>query len=222
MNQLISALLKSDLFWQIPAFFSATIFLAAAYFYFPKPEEGSVKKFKILVWIILGAKIFYSVFLSFFQYYVWKNSEFTNLFLNSSADPRSYPKLGFLTAPFAGKLGYFTLYVIERFWLGALISIFIACAFYLFLKVLRKHKERFFEEGEAELGFAMALLVGWPGFVIFLGLIFVFVLIISVFKMIFLKEHLTTLGLPFLLSALCVLIWGSALVQFFNLGVLKI
>lgn len=222
MNPLFSTLLKSDLFWQIPAVFSALAFLAAGYIYFQKFEEGAAKKFKTLAWIIAGAQIFYSAVLSFFQFYVWKNNTFTNFFLSTPANPASYPKLGILTAPFEGRLGYFTLYAFERFWLGTLIGILVGCLFYLFLKALRKHSQRFFEEGEPELGFAMALLAGWPGFVFFLFFIFIFVILISLFRMIFLKQPLTTFGLPFMLSAFPVLIWGQALLQFFRLGVLSI
>lgn len=222
MNPLISSLLKSDLFWQVPAFFSALALLIAAYIYFPKPGTGAAKKFKLFVGIIIAARVIYSAFLSFLQYYIWKNNELTSFFLNHAADPRSYPKLGILTAPFEGRLGYFGLYIFERFWLGALITILVGFLFYVFLKALKRHKERFFEVGETELGFALALLVGWPNFVIFLGLIFVFVLLVSVFRMAFFKERLTTLGLPFILSALCVLIAGQALLQFFHLGVLAI
>jgi len=222
MNPLISSLLKSDLFWQIPSFFSGIAFLVAAYIYFPKPKEDTTKKFKFFAWCLIGARIFYSAFLTFFQYYVWGNNTFTNFFLNQSANPASYPKLGILTAPFEGRLGYFVLYVFERFWLETLITILVACLFYVFLKTLKKHNGRFFEEGEPELGFSMALLVGWPGFVLFVLFIFIFIIATSIFRMVVLKQHLTTFGLPFLLSVFAVLIWGGALLQFFKLGVLSI
>ncbi len=222
MNPLISSLFKSDLFWNIPAFFSGIAFLAAAYIYFPKPKEGTAKKFKIFAWVILGTRVLYSGLLSFFQYYVWGHNTFTNFFLNASADPSSYPKLGLLTSPFEGKLGYFTLYVFERFWLETLIIILVSCLFYVFLKGLRRRNSRFFEEGEPELGFAMALLSGWPGFVLFVFFVFVFIIAISIFRMAVLKQHLTTFGLPFLLSAFLTLIWGQALLQLFRLSVLKI
>lgn len=144
------------------------------------------------------------------------------MFLNHSANPASYPKFGFLTAPFEGRLGYFSLYVFEKFWLGMLIAVFVGYLFYLFLKALRRHNGRYFEEGEPELGFAMALLAGWPGLVFFIFFIFVFIIATSIFKTAFLKERLTTFGLPFLLSALTVLILGQKLLQLSGLSVLSI
>lgn len=158
--------------------------------------------YKLLVIILAAARILYAAFLTAAQYYAWLHGALTKLLLDS---PR-----------------YFWFYAYGRFWLNAFIAIGVAFAFYLFLKFLKKYQERFFEEGETELGFLAALIVGWPNFVILVPLVFVSVVLISIFRGIFLKEAYTTLGWPFLLATLLTLIWGSWLIPIFRLGVLKI
>ena len=157
--------------------------------------------YKLLVIILAAARVLYAAFLTAAQYYAWSRGALTEALLA----PR-----------------YFWFYAYGRFWLNAFISIGVAFAFYLFLKFLKKSQERFFEEGETELGFLAALLGGWPNFVIFTPLIFISVVLISIFRGIVLKEAYTTLGWPFLLAAFLALIWGSWLIQIFRLGALKI
>ena len=86
---------------------------------------------------------------------------------------------------------------------------------FLFSESAEKYRERFFEEGELDLGFLSALLIGWPNFVVFVPLVFLSVVIIAVFRRVFLKELYTTLGLPMLLATLLVLAFGDFLVAFF-------
>ena len=158
--------------------------------------------YKSLIVVLVGFRIFYAAFLTVIQYYAWSKGTLTKFLLNS---PR-----------------YFLFYAFGRFWLNALIAIAAAFAFYLFLKFLKKYRERFFEESETELGFLAALLVGWPNFVIFVALVFVSVVLLAVFRRLALRKMYTTLGWPFLLAALLTLIWGSWLIQILHLGVLRI
>lgn len=73
-----------------------------------------------------------------------------------------------------------------------------------------------------ELGFLTALIVGWPNFVIFVPMVFISVIIVSIFRRLFYGETYTTLGIPFLLAALTALLAGSRLIHFFRLEVLNI
>ncbi len=101
-------------------------------------------------------------------------------------------------------------------------SLMAATVFYLFLLFLRKYKERFFEKSEVELGFLLALTVGWPNFLIFLICSFLGVVLVSIIKLIFFKEAYTTLGLPFLLASLITLFLGNYFIKLFGLMALKI
>ena len=118
--------------------------------------------------------------------------------------------------------GYWLDYSYRRFWLNLLVSLFIAFIFFLILKFLRKYKDRFFEDGEVELGFFTALLLGWPKFLFFAPMVFFSVVVISLARQIIYKKIYTTLGYPFLLATLITLIFGDEVLALFNLGVFKI
>ena len=106
--------------------------------------------------------------------------------------------------------------------MNLLVSLFIAFIFFLILKFLRKYKDRFFEDGEVELGFFTALLLGWPKFLFFAPMVFFSVVVISLARQIIYKKIYTTLGYPFLLATLITLIFGDEVLALFNLGVFKI
>ena len=196
------------LIW-LPKIFFVIIFILAVLIYGLRKSIGLTKS-RTLIISSISFHVLYAVLLTISQYYIWSQNKFTQLLLNSSLD---------LSMPVSG---YFLFYSFGRFWLNALITIGAAFVFYLFLKFLKKHRERFFEEGETELGFLSALIVGWPNFVVFLPLVFVFVVLLSIFRRVFLKEFYTTMGIPFLLAALIVLIFGNQIVDILSLGVLRI
>lgn len=159
------------------------------------------------------------------QYYVWSQSELTRTLLNSPISA-SVPFSDFIRRNFDfivnGRLGYFLFYVFGRFWLNVFIVIGAAILFYLFLRVLKRHNERFFDEGEVELGFLLAILVGWPNFVAFVPFIFLGVILVSVFRLLYFKEAYTTLGVPMFLAATILMAFGNEIIELLNLGVLKI
>ncbi|MEK9154948.1 MAG: hypothetical protein AAB596_02675 [Patescibacteria group bacterium] len=200
--------------------------LALAFYRFLKRKLSSQPIEKILKSLILYSVIFYAAYaaiLTLGQYYIWSQSEFGRTLLNSPLNDKS---LVDVLAKFSwladNSLGYFIFYSYGRFWLEILISVALAAGFYLFLKLLKKHNDRFFENGETELGFLTALIVGWPKFIIFLPLIFVFVILVSIFRRVYFKEFYTTLGWPMLWAALITLIIGNTLIEIFNFGVLRI
>jgi hypothetical protein len=123
---------------------------------------------------------------------------------------------------FFGKLGYFLFYSYGRFWLNVFIVFLCAFIFYLFLKALQKWKARFFEIGEIELGALAVLLVGWPGFVIFIAAAFISVILVSLFRLVAFREPYTTLGAPFLLAVALVFLFGGYALYVTGLAVLKI
>lgn len=180
--------------------------------------------YKFLIWSVVGFKVVYASVETFSQYYVWSSSGFTKLFLDKSVQDFD------LLRQFSGKLffflnnrfGYLIFYSWGRFWMEIAVSLLAALAFYLFLVFLKKHKERFFEDGETEMGFLLALMVGWSNFIIFLPLVFLSVVLVSIFRKLVFKEMYTTLGAPFLLAALVVLLFGKYIVDILGLTTLKV
>ncbi|MCL5017148.1 MAG: hypothetical protein M1155_00580 [Patescibacteria group bacterium] len=180
--------------------------------------------YKKLIWSVLIFKVLYALIETFGQYYVWSSNSFTKFFLSAGAINFSLLRRfsGDLFFLFNNRFGYFLFYSWGRFWLEIVVSVIASVAFYLFLIFLKKYRERFFEEGETELGFLLSLMVGWSNFAVFLLLIFFFVVIVSVFKNLVYKDPYTTLGAPFLLAGLIVLAFGNYLVSLFGLMSLRV
>lgn len=211
---MVNFLSGSFLIW-LPNIFFGAFFLVVAFLYFfrDKFREKLPEFYKVSFLGVIGFRIFYAVLLSIAQYFTWSKGEFTKIFTYAPAEKSAF---------FNYKYGYFLHYISTHFWINVLISIGAAFAFYLFLIFLKKCRERFFEEGEVELGFAIALIAGWPNFIIFIPMVFIFIVLTSISRELVFKKMYTTLGWPLLLAALATLIWGDKLVQFLQLGVLKI
>lgn len=205
--------LANPLIGFLPTFFSAVIFLIVIFLYFrlyfrKKTWKGSLtpdwELSSQLIVILIVFHILYAAFLSAGQYYIWSGDEFSKLFL-----------------PPHQSIKYFLFYSWTHFWFNATLSFSVALLFYLFLKLLKKYKERFFEKGEIELGTLCILIAGWPNFAVFLPAVFVSVIFISIFNRAVYKEFYTTLGLPFLLATAVSLIFGGWLVDIIGWGVLR-
>lgn len=193
-------------------------------FSFFNTKYGSFFSFRNLAIIAVVGKILNAGLLMYLQYSVWRQSgAMGEVFLNSPVSkdlPFSAAKnFGWLLD---NKFGYFLFYSWGRFWLSVIISLLVAYVFYLLLRALKLKTERFFVEGETEFGFLCALVVGWPGFVLFVPFVFLSVVVVSIAKLLFFKEQYTTLGAPFMLATVIVLVFGSYLISLFGLGVLKV
>lgn len=180
--------------------------------------------YKFLIWLVLGFKVLYALIETFSQYYIWSGNKFTKLLLDQNIADFNIVKESFggLSWIFNNRFGYFIFYSWGRFWLEIVVTLIAAVAFYLFLVFLKKHKERFFEDGETELGFLLSLMVGWSNFIVFLPLVFVSVILVSIFRRLVFGEMYTTLGVPFLLAALVVLLVGRYLVDILGLSGLRV
>ncbi|MEK7630141.1 MAG: hypothetical protein AAB432_02035 [Patescibacteria group bacterium] len=197
------------------------VFAFALYVFLKKPEKQ--RAYTRAVWSVIGFRALYALLLTAGQYYVWSKNSFTESFLNKPLGD-TVP-LGFvkdLPWIFNSKFGYFIFYSWGRFWLDVVISIGAALIFWWFLKVLERHKERFFETGETTLGLLCALVVGWPRFIAFVPLIFFSVLIVSIFRRLAFKEEFTTLSYSFLFALLLTLAFGGAILGYFNLNLLAV
>lgn len=220
----VDFLFSLNIFWKLPLIFSILLVVLLGYFYWKhKDDEGLSKKiFRRGVYAVAGFKIVYALFLTFAQYFVWNNNGLTRTLLNLPLEEKSLVSFGFLSKLFSQDGGYYYYYVFARYWLVILVSFAMAYLFYLLLKSLKKYNERFFIGGEPELGFALAFLVGWPDFVLFLPGIFMLIIPVSIFRLAVFKEKLTTLGWPFIIASLFAIIFGYYLLDIFHLGVLSI
>jgi hypothetical protein len=160
---------------------------------------------------IIALKIAYSVSETISQYLLWSQNGLTKIFLTSPS-----------TDIFNFKGGFFLFYALNRFWGGMVLGIFVAWLFYKFLLYLKKYNERFFTEGEVELGFLTALLVGWPNFVLFLPAFLVFVVLIALIRRIWWHEEYTSFGIPMLLAASTILAFEPYFSSLFGLSYLKL
>ncbi|OGE83915.1 MAG: hypothetical protein A3B23_03435 [Candidatus Colwellbacteria bacterium RIFCSPLOWO2_01_FULL_48_10] len=205
------------------AFFVGAV-LAHLNRYGSKTDWLKVISYKSLVISAVAFRLLNVLMLSAAQYYVWAQSKFTQILLDSPIDT-TVPQegiVGLFPGLFQTKLGYFFLYSWGRFWINLILIFLVAYGFWAFLKLLKKHKERFFDTGEVELGFLMSLLVGWPNFVIFIPAVFLSVILVSIFRGIFLKEPYTTLGWPFIVAGAIAIVFGNYFITALNLGVLRI
>lgn len=224
IRELFEQLFSQDIFWKLPVIFSLVFIAVTGFLYFRhKNNEEYLKKIaKKGIYAVFGFKIIYALFLTLAQYFVWNNNGLTRALLKSPVEEKALMAFGFLSKFFNRDGGYYYFYVFARYWLVIIISFAVAYLFYLLLKGLKKYKERFFIGGEPEIGFALAFLVGWPDFVLFLPGIFMLIIPVSIFRVVIFKEKLTTLGWPFIVSAILAVILGYSLLDIFQLAPISI
>lgn len=201
MDNIIQFITGPFLAWGMEIFTALIIFSVLAFYYLRHKFN-----LKFIYWIGVGLvflfKIFYAGIATWAQYMVWKTDQFSRLLLPPNQD-----------------ISYFTFYSWTHFWLELVISFGISILFYFFLKFLNTYENRFFIKGEVELGFLMALVSGWPGFLIFIPMTFVFVVLVSIFRRLFMNKMYTTLGIPFILGSAAAFYLEIYLVETFNLTV---
>ena len=199
----------------LPTVYLWAAFILASIAYLIRDKLPLRRWSKILIAATTFYYLAYAALATALQYYVWKESgAFTAGLLNSPLDSlvqriTFWGKLPFIAN---SRLGYFVFYSLERFWLSALLSVACGLVFWLILKGLKKHRERFFEDGEVELGTLAAMMAGWPQFVVFVPFVFALVVIISIIRLAFFKEAYTTLGIPMLFAVLLTHIFSNSLV----------
>ena len=183
-----------------------------------------VRTYSRILWGTAIFRVLYAILLTIAQYIAWSHNALAKIFLNSPLmmpDNISVLPSWFIWL-FKSTKGYFLFYAFGRFWLGAFLAIGVAFLWFLFLKALKRHRERFFDTGEVALGFLGALVVGWPMVVVFIPLIFFAVVIMSILRRLVWGYRYTTLGTPFVLAMLATLLVGPWLIQHSWLAVLKI
>lgn len=176
-----------------------------------------------LIWAAVIFRVVFAALQTALQYRVWAAGGLGTLLLNNSLNASlPIPVIQWFPWIFGSKHGYFILYVLLHFWVNVALSIFGAWVLFKFLRALRGYNGRFFEDGETELGFLMALIVGWPAITVFIPFCFVFVVVVSLVRLLVYKEAYTTLGWPFLIAAAATLLIGGQALAVSGLSVLAI
>jgi len=151
--------------------------------YFHGAWVKDISYFKLIL-IAVGLNIFYALFVSWGQYYVWAtSSDFTRSLLNSPL-PKEVPFYAWARPFFENHLGYFLHYVLGRVWLNILVLFLFSASLYFLLKIWKFYRGNFLEQGP-ELLLLLMLISGWPGVLVSIPLGFflsVLFIIFSYFK----------------------------------------
>lgn len=193
----------------IPKIFSYAIF-ALLFFLILKKEVifFKIKSVKRLIVLQLFFFAIYSFFLTYLQYFTWKNNEFSKLFL-----------------PPYQSISYFIKYSFTHFWLGMILGIISAFLFYFILKISRKFSKKTHLETEfpsEKTGLLCMLIVGWPNFIIFVIIVLISAVLFSIYRWVVYKKTDISLFLPFMVATVITLIFGNYLINFIHLAVLRI
>ncbi|MCL4405035.1 MAG: hypothetical protein M1361_02410 [Patescibacteria group bacterium] len=200
------------------------VFVIAAVVYSQRVNLPLKRWSKALIVVMFAYYLIYALLNTVGQYAVWAGSAdpLTKYLADAPLASAMKDIVPWYGMPLLhAKFGYIIFYSWGRFWMGAVLAVVAALVFGLILKLLQKYQGRFFEAGEVELGVLAALLVGWPGFVVFLPILFLAVVLVSIFRLALLGEAYTTLGLPMLFAVLLFLVYGSQLLAITGLQVLK-
>lgn len=191
-------------------FFLFCFLLTIILYFLTKIKKTKIKilskiNFIFLIKTVISFRIIFSFSKTILQYYLWQKNDIAQ----------------FLLPPYQS-IKYFIFYSFYHFWLNTFLIVGFAVFFYCFLKMLKKFNENFFEKDEIELGFLTALIVGWPGIIIFIPITFLIAAIINIFSQIFLKEKFTLLGGSFILAGLITIFFTSWILRILKLNFLKI
>lgn len=195
------------LIWAPKIFFLGMFVCGVSWYVFRNRGNFELQYFSLkkLIWWAIIFRVGYAAIATWGQYHIWAGQELTQLLL-----------------PPHQSISYFLGYVGLRLWLNVGLSIGLSYLFYKFLERLRLRNERFFEDGEVQFGWLMALVVGWPGFILLIPFIFGSVILVSLVRIIVFRKQFTTLGWPILVATAAVLLWGKPLLDLFNLEAFKI
>lgn len=146
--------------------------------YFRPAWVKSISYFKLIL-IAIGLHIFYALFITWGQYYVWASSDFTRSLLNSPL-PKEVPFYEWLRPLFENHLGYFLHYVLGRVWLNTFLLFLTSGMLYLLFKVWEFYRGGFSKQSP-ELILILMLISGWPGVLVFIPLGFIFAILLFIF-----------------------------------------
>lgn len=184
-----------------PAILYFAIAVIAGFIYCrPVYMQARARRFMRLAIVAIALRVAIAIGKTVVQYYAWLSSDTSR----------------FLLPPYQS-ITVLLRYGWTHFGLNALISIGSAVLFLFILRSLRTYNARYFDDGEVELGFVMALVVGWPSFMVFVLAVFLSVIIVSIVRGLFYRQPYTTFGVPFLVGYVIALIVSGHLINVLKL-----
>lgn len=149
-----------------------------------------------LIIFYLSAALLFKLFLTAWQYYVWRMSD-----------------LGQYLLPPYQPWGYFIRYAFWHFWLPAVLALFFALGLYLIFYAAKRWRPKIISSADLRLLFLMALLAGWPKFLIFFPIFLVIALFMATIKTFGRKEkEAVTLAWPAIGAMFLTLFFGNYLI----------
>ncbi len=194
------------------------IVLAFAVFFF------SVKKERNYKYIIIGGVLFWIIYpaiLSVMQFFAWSLDPKTQILLvqplaSETPIPAIFLKL------LDHKYGYFAFFVYGRFFLHSFLLLLSAFVINFLCKAITRYRANILTSDERMMMVIAALSLSWPVVVLFLPMVFLFLVLHSMFQVFVFKQTYTRM-LPALCFALIIsLIFGHWLLPWANLQVLTV
>lgn len=160
------------------------VFLTIVAIRFFRPAWMKHISFLKLSIIAIGFNIFYGLFASWGQYYVWAaSSDLTRFLLDLPLSVQApFPVyLEWIRPFFENNFGYFLYYILGRIWLDIFMLFLISGILYSLLKVWNSYRGGFTSQGP-ELLLALMLISGFLGVLITLSLGFALSLLLCCFS----------------------------------------
>lgn len=146
-----------------------------------------------LILIAIGLNVFYGLFVTCGQYYVWSVSDPSGTYI---------------------QLPYFMHYVWINYWMNISILFLTSGILYSFFKIWKFYRGGFLDNGP-ELLLILMLISHWPGIITMVSLGFIFAVMLSIFKLFYFKEkRIINIESAFILATFIVLPFGNLIVSY--------
>jgi len=132
-----------------------------------------------LILIAIGLNIFYGLFVTWGQYYVWAHGSVVTKALLTFPLPAAVPfskYLEWVRPLFSSRLGYFMFYAWGRIWLNIFVLFTFSGLMYLVFRIWKTYRGGFLEQGP-ELMLVLMLISGWMGVLVSLSMGFIFAIL---------------------------------------------
>jgi len=132
-----------------------------------------------LIFIAIGLNIFYGLFVTWGQYYVWVHGSAVTKALLTFPLPAAVPfskYFEWIRPIFSNHLGYFMFYAWGRIWLDIVVLFIFSGLMYSVFRTWKFYRGGFLEKGP-ELMLVLMLISGWMGVLVSLSLGFIFAIL---------------------------------------------
>ena len=192
------------------------IFALLRYFEFSFLKKIS---WNILIFIATTLNILYPILLSWGQYIVWTYTEITRVLLVSPLAPNvPLPWFASYLRPYLEQPhGYFVFYIFNHFFLTTIVLLLVVVFLFILLLIWSAYKPLNFKKGDIFAIVLSFLIVGWPGVIVLIPIVFLLLILLSLINKIRRKENNISLVFMFLFITPFVVLLTIPLLNIFNL-----